>query len=475
MLSTNSRNSRLLILGKIVILVLIAAAVIRSYFMNIQANFIFPYGFIFVLVGGLALVMISFTGAEFRRALVQFVGAPGNDAEIRHSAFFWEATARGFWMLGGLGSLLNLMIAFEGLKSEESANLGVLIDIPIRCLLATFYGALLAMICLIPRWKLIGKLRSPLSLRDAEQGETPVPIGHPGWSFGTAIGYILFGGVLALIAFFFSVPMLWSTIPLIFHPPSLFLVVGGTLALMLFSGEGNLGRNLSVSFAAMGLIGSLMGCIQILCGIAAFSRLGNPVSIGEVAYGVLFTVCSCVLALLGMVLVGAPLADRAIRIGRVAAPSAFSRASWYGFPLLTLIVVPLVFLTITRPLPFPKPQLTEVSAPVQEQRARYEARAPQSEPIDFIRANIQERNLIYKVNPAYPEQAKREGIQGTVKLMIVINEEGFVYEVKGNPGNNPVLEQAAIPAVKKWRFSPFLMKGVPVAIKTTATVHFALK
>jgi TonB family protein len=126
-------------------------------------------------------------------------------------------------------------------------------------------------------------------------------------------------------------------------------------------------------------------------------------------------------------------------------------------------------------MPRNRAQVTEVSAPVQEQRARYEARAPQSEPIDFTGANIQERNLIYKVNPAYPEQAKRESMQGAVKLTIVINEEGFVYEVKGNPGNNPVLEQAAIPAVKRWRFSPFLIKDVPGAMETTATVNVSLK
>lgn len=80
-----------------------------------------------------------------------------------------------------------------------------------------------------------------------------------------------------------------------------------------------------------------------------------------------------------------------------------------------------------------------------------------------------------QVNPAYPEQAKREGIEGSIKLTIIINEEGFVYEAKGNPGNNPVLEKAAIPAVKRWRFSPFLLKNVPVAIETTAMVYFDLK
>jgi TonB family protein len=475
MLSTSSRNNRLLILGKIVILLLIAAAVIRSYFMNTQANFVFPYGFIFVLVGGMALVMISFTGAEIRRALLPSVGASGNDAEIRHSAYFWEAAARGFWLLGGLGSVLNLMIGFEGLKHEQVAGTHVLIDILIRCFLAMFYGILLAVICLIPRWRLMGKLQSGPLLPDTEQGEMPVFIGRAGWRFGTAFGYILFLLALALIATNFSVPMLWNMMPLIVHPPSLLLVVGGALALMLFSGEGSSGRNLSTSFAAMGFIGSLMGCIQVLFAIASFSMSGSPQLIGEVAGGVLFVFSTCVAALLGMVLVGAPLTDGAIRAGRVAAPSAFTRVSWYGFPLLTLILVPLAFLVITSPLPTPKPQLTEVSAPVQEQRAQYEARAPQSEPMDFVRANIQESNLIYRVNPVYPEQAKREGIQGTVKLAIVINEEGFVYEAKGNPENNPVLEQAAIPAVKRWRFSPFLMKGVPVAIETTATVNFTLK
>jgi TonB family protein len=125
-------------------------------------------------------------------------------------------------------------------------------------------------------------------------------------------------------------------------------------------------------------------------------------------------------------------------------------------------------------MPRKRPQVTEVTVPFQEQRARYEARAPQSDPVR-IDANIQESHLIYRVNPAYPEQAKINSIQGTVKLAIIVNEEGFVYEARGNPGNNPVLEKAAIPSVKKWRFSPFLLKGVPVAIETMATVHFALR
>jgi TonB family protein len=476
MLSTNTHNSRWLILGKILILVIVAAAFIRSYLKTTPANFIDPFEFIFILVGGIALLMISFRGTEVRRALLHSVGVPGNDAEIKQSIYLWEAAVRGFWMLGGLGSILNLMIGFIHLRTEQVNGLGGVIDeLLTRGLLATFYGILLAVICLIPFWKLIGKLKSRPLQPEAERGETSISIRLPGWSWGTVMGYVLFLAALAYIPFNFSFPKQWAVMVDVVHSPSLLVVVGGALVLMLFSGDANSGRSTSASFAAMGLIGCLMGCIQVLSGIISFSRSGKAVDIAGVANGNAFLLFCCFAALMGMMLVGAPLADRAIRTGQIIAPSTSTRLSWYGFPILTLILAPLIVAVMTMPLPRPEHQLTEVSAPVQVQKARYEARPPQSEPLDFVRGNIQETYLIYKVNPAYPGQAKREGIQGTVRLRIIINEEGFVYEVKGNPENNPVLEQAAIPAVKRWRFSPFLMKGVPVAIETTATVNFTLK
>lgn len=53
---------------------------------------------------------------------------------------------------------------------------------------------------------------------------------------------------------------------------------------------------------------------------------------------------SCLTALLAMVLLGAPLEDHAIRTGSVAAPSGFSRVSWYVFPLLAAIFQVLAFI-----------------------------------------------------------------------------------------------------------------------------------
>jgi len=459
--SRNLSKGLALILAGVLILALIAAAAIKS---GKLADFVDPYGLLFIFVGGVALLMVSFPGAEVRRALQHAAGGSGDDAEMRLSAHFWEAAGRGFWMLGGLRSILNFIFAFAGMASEESAGIKGIIDDMAISLLALLYGILLAVICFIPYWKLMGKLPNRRSVPDGPRTGTATPTGRRGWRYGAVIGYILFFAVLAATVHNLSIPQLLSHFPSLIYWPSLLVVLGGTAVLMLFIGRVNSGPTLSMSFAAMGLIGFLVAFIQALFGLAS----PDPMSgVRSVAAGVNFILSSCLIALLGMIIVGAPAEDRAIRIGRIAAPAAFSRASWYAFPLLTFVLLLLVTVLITTPIPRDRPPLVEVSVPVQEQGARYEARAPQSEPLNFLNANIQERNLIYKVNPIPPK-----GVHGTVKLRVIINEEGFVYEVKGNPENNPVLEKAAIPAVRKWRFSPFIMRGFPVAIETTATVDF---
>ena len=119
------------------------------------------------------------------------------------------------------------------------------------------------------------------------------------------------------------------------------------MALILFMGINNIRLTPSAAFAGMGLIGSLMGFIQMLHGMT----VPTPQGVGHVAGALVFILSSCFTALLGMALVGAPLEDRAIRAGRAGAPSAFSRVSWYVFPLLSLIFLVLVFNMIIMPLP----------------------------------------------------------------------------------------------------------------------------
>ncbi len=61
------------------------------------------------------------------------------------------------------------------------------------------------------------------------------------------------------------------------------------------------------------------------------------------------------------------------------------------------------------------------------------------------------RKIKSKVAPVYPELAKRMNLTGVVKVMITVNSNGQVKNAK-LVGGHPVLANAALEAVKKWRF-----------------------
>ncbi len=84
--------------------------------------------------------------------------------------------------------------------------------------------------------------------------------------------------------------------------------------------------------------------------------------------------------------------------------------------------------------------------------------------------------LDQKVDPKYPAEAKKNKIQGTVKVEAVIDKSGSVIEAKASESPDPSLAQAAIDAVRQWKFKPAVnKKGEPVQVKTTVTVNFKLK
>ena len=63
------------------------------------------------------------------------------------------------------------------------------------------------------------------------------------------------------------------------------------------------------------------------------------------------------------------------------------------------------------------------------------------------------RKLIRKVEPTYPEMAKRMNLTGTVKVLAVVEPDGSVKSVEP-VGGSPVLVQAAQVAVSRWKFAP---------------------
>lgn len=78
------------------------------------------------------------------------------------------------------------------------------------------------------------------------------------------------------------------------------------------------------------------------------------------------------------------------------------------------------------------------------------------------------------VNPAYPPIALAAHKEGLVILEALIGEDGIVREVRVLRAA-PLFEEAAIAAVRQWRFSPTLLGGEPVPLVMTVTVSFTLQ
>jgi periplasmic protein TonB len=87
--------------------------------------------------------------------------------------------------------------------------------------------------------------------------------------------------------------------------------------------------------------------------------------------------------------------------------------------------------------------------------------------------NVQQAKLINQVRPAYPPLARQTRISGTVRLHAIIGKDGSVESLTLESGH-PLLVQAALDAVKQWRYQPTLLNGVPVEVDTTIDVIFTL-
>ena len=100
---------------------------------------------------------------------------------------------------------------------------------------------------------------------------------------------------------------------------------------------------------------------------------------------------------------------------------------------------------------------------------------PPTDGVQRIRVggNVQSTNLITKIPPMYPPEAKRDRVQGRVRLNVLIGEDGSVKDVVLIEGE-PVLADAAIPAVRQWIYNPTLLNGQPVEVVTQVDVNFTL-
>ncbi len=102
--------------------------------------------------------------------------------------------------------------------------------------------------------------------------------------------------------------------------------------------------------------------------------------------------------------------------------------------------------------------------------------APPPTPVAPIRPGgvIKAPGKIRDAIPVYPTIAKAAHVQGTVYLEATIAKDGSVRDVKVLSAPS-MLDEAALTAVRQWRYTPSLLNGQPVEVLMTVTVRFALQ
>jgi protein TonB len=91
-----------------------------------------------------------------------------------------------------------------------------------------------------------------------------------------------------------------------------------------------------------------------------------------------------------------------------------------------------------------------------------------------ISQGVMEASLIHRVQPDYPPIARAARISGRVELRAIIGTDGSVRQIEVLSGN-ALFVQAALAAVRQWRYLPTLLSGEPVEVETFITVDFRLQ
>ena len=86
---------------------------------------------------------------------------------------------------------------------------------------------------------------------------------------------------------------------------------------------------------------------------------------------------------------------------------------------------------------------------------------------------VAENLLTNRVEPEYPDAARRAHVQGAVTMDTLIGADGKVQQVSPVSGNAQLAE-AATTAVRQWRYKPYTVKGQSVPVRTQVTVQFML-
>jgi TonB family protein len=200
-----------------------------------------------------------------------------------------------------------------------------------------------------------------------------------------------------------------------------------------------------------------------------------------------FSVAGTVLDASGAVVPNARLALAAVE-GTAREQTASKEAGEFSFPPLTPGVYQLVvekpgfqrYLRIIRISNAPVRQnvvlrIGEISEEVVVTAQRTSNTAPPAGPHRIrVGGNVQAAKLERHTQPEYPKDARDRNVEGAVLLQAVILMDGSIGGLQVFSSPDPALSEAAMRAVREWRYQPTLLNGQPVEVITTVTVNFRL-
>jgi TonB family protein len=127
--------------------------------------------------------------------------------------------------------------------------------------------------------------------------------------------------------------------------------------------------------------------------------------------------------------------------------------------------------TAPEPSSTPTAEVSIASTTQSDASETLSAKASLPQPSVPVSRGVTGGQLLRRVAPVYPPQARELRLEGTVVLTATVMEDGTVRDIKVVNGS-PLLAQSAVDAVKHWRYKPFELDGIAVKNEVTVNVAF---
>lgn len=88
-----------------------------------------------------------------------------------------------------------------------------------------------------------------------------------------------------------------------------------------------------------------------------------------------------------------------------------------------------------------------------------------------VPAEVMQKLILHRVEPVYPQEARKQNLQGVIAVNIVVGPDGAVVKMRALNGPD-VLANAAMDALRWWKFEPYRVNGEPAAVETTVAIEF---